>query len=390
MGSSAGRVAIAAASLASLAVTLIYGFSDDSLWSFAARCDNRDTVTFYYAARGALSGLDPYNNQALQQVYGVFAWWVYPPSALPLFLPLTLLPFAGAVIVFNVLKAIAAVALIAVWRSALPALGRDIAFWLFAGVALNTTVLQDWCSGNIAIFESLAIWGAVLLSLRSRPVAACAVIVLISLIKPLWLVLLLPWLATPHSTRAHRAALCSLAIGMVLIGLWLVLDYASFLAWLHNARSTLSIRYNLFELAKDLRLGLGGGLDVPWWQRPEYALYAVWCALVVVLSWRRWRDGQSNGLQLALLLIMAIAAVNPANLSYSWVMVLPILYLAARDRPWPWCAVIVTIALLPAPLLALALPFRDIGMVALLAVAIGFVALALETPHRNSSLQTID
>ncbi len=392
MNLSAGRGWIAAAALASLAVTLFYGVNGDTLWSFAGRCDNRDTGTFYYAAQAALAGLDPYDNPALKQAFGVFTWWVYPPSGLLFFLPLTGLSFAKAIVAFNIVKAIAIVGLVVVWCKTLPSLRRDVAFWLFALVALNTTVLQDWCSGNIAIFESLALWGALLLSLRGRYGYAVLLVLLISLAKPTWLVLLLlPVLVAPYAVGARRAAMVGAAVGAVLIALWLLLDYASFQGWLFNVRSTLSIRYNFFELTKDIRVGLGGGLNVPLWQRPEYALYAIWCVLVAVLLLRRWRSltGQ-HGPMRGLLLVLAIAAVSPANLSYSWVMTVPIVYRVMLDAAWPLRLVLAVLALLPPPLLALLLPFRDVGMLPLVVVMLGFAAFALQTPQRKTNLKTID
>jgi hypothetical protein len=253
-------------------------------------------------------------------------------------------------------------------------------------------VLQDACSGNIAIFESLAVWSALLLSLRGRYVLAAGVIVLIALVKPTWLVMLaLPLAVAPRARQAWHAAIAGLAVGAALLLLWLAADYSSFAAWLHNARSTLSIRYNLFELIKDLRLGLGGSLDAPLWQRPEYALYLTWCLLVGWLEWQRWRALRAErSLVPALLLILGFAAANPANLSYSWVMTLPVVYLVMLQAPWPMRLLIGVLALMPPVWSALALPLRDVGMVALLVVILAFMTLALEAPQRRISLQTID
>jgi len=371
-------------------MTLVYVFGD-GLTVFSNRCSQPDTVTYYYAARAALAGNSAYDYLALSRDYGDFVMrWVYPPSALPIFIPLTVLPLDAATNVFDILKAVAVVGLIFVWRALFPSLRRDVAFWLFAIVALNTTFLQDFCAGNIAVFESLAIWSAVLLIKRQRYSYAVALILLLSLVKPLWLVLLaLPLLMAWRDRRARIAVAVAAPIAAAALILWWMIDRGSFYDWMSNARATLPIRYNVFELAKDIRLRLGGALDVPSWQRPEYPLFALWAVLVAWLIWRRWRAGE-NSVALGLLLVLAMVAVGPANLSYSWVLAVPIVYLAMFQVDWPWRGLIALLAIVPPALAAMVMPVHLVAMTPLVAIMVAYLVFALQTPHRSTNLQTID
>jgi thiosulfate reductase cytochrome b subunit len=174
-----------------------------------------------------------------------------------------------------------------------------------------------------------------------------------------------------------------------LLTLWFALDPASFYAWVNNAISTLQIRYNLFELAKDMRLRLGGELKAPLWQRPEYALYLAWILAVGWLLWRNWRAGTSP-LLAGSLLVLAVPAAGPANLSYSWVVAVPLVYMAVMQAEGPWRWIIAALAIMPPPLVGLLMHVHVQAMLPLLAVMLAFLVIALQTPHRRLSLQTID
>lgn len=384
-----GRSAIAGAALLSLALTVGYGLWGEPLWDFATRCDGRDTFTYYYAAKAALAGLNPYDSEGLQAVFGRVVFWVYTPAGLIPFAPLALLPPVLALLAFNLAKAAALVGLALVWRRLFPAWRGAISFWLVVAIAMNATLLQDLCSGNIAVFETLALWSAVLCCRGGKFALAALLLGIMAAVKPIWIVLLpLPLLFGWRDRPAWRAVAASIAVVAGALLLWLAIDPSSMRDWLRNIWLVLPIRYNAMALGKDLRLGLGGSPDLALWRRPEVALYLAWCGAVGVLLWRRRRAAFGDPLRGMLLLVLAFLSVSLANLSYSWLIGVPAIYAALLCAAWPLRVALLAAALAPGPLLGWVLPYRDIAMVALVAAMLGFVALALQTPHRDSSVQT--
>ncbi len=384
-----GRGAIAAVALLSLALTIGYGLWGEPLWRFATRCDARDTFTYYFAAKAALAGANPYDSEALRAVFGRTVWWVYTPAGLIPFAALALLPPGLAVLAFNLAKAVALVGLVAVWRRLFPLWRDAISLWLVLAIAMNATLLQDLCSGNVAVFEALALWSAVLCCRGGRYGLAALLLGIAAAIKPIWILFLpLPLLFGWRDRAAWRAAGAAIALVGGGLLLWLAIEPSAVRDWLRNVWLVLPIRYNLMALGKDIRLGLGGWSDLSLWQRPEVAIYLAWCGAVGVLLWRRRRAMFGDPLHGMLLLVLAFLSVSLANLSYSWLIGVPAIYAALLQAAWPLRVVLLATALAPGPLLWWVLPYRDIGMVALIAAMLGFVALALQTPHRNGSLQT--
>ncbi|MGE0152599.1 MAG: glycosyltransferase 87 family protein [Reyranellaceae bacterium] len=301
-------------------------------WSFAARCDGRDTLSYYYAARGALDGLSPYDGIALYYHFGRIPLFVYPVFALPPLLPLALFDEATALALFALLHVAGLAGLVALWRRAVPVDWRLLA--LLLPVGLGAAAVHNVCSGNVVTFEALALLAGLLALWRGRIGRFALWTVLAAAPKLLWLALL-P-LALLRDRAAWRLPALALLGFIVALAAWGLLWRDGLEGWLFNLRGTSRIRYSVFTLLRDLDHWAGGGAGGPLLQRWESWGYALWLALiglVLAVLVRRGLPLRSACLFAPLTLL----AAWPANLSYSWLAALPaaaaaVFFLAAQGR----------------------------------------------------------
>lgn len=343
-------ITFAALCLLSFIVLIAAGSGPGSRWSLAWRCDGRDAITYYYAALGAYEGLSPYDRGAILQQLNEAPFFVYPIFALPLFMPLIIFGPKTALILFGILHLICLAGLVALWRRLLPIDWRLLV--LLLPVGFGGASVHDLCSGNVVAFESLALWLGVAALWRGRPRRFAALIGIAAMPKLLWLALL-P-LALWRSLSAWRSPAAVIALAVALFGGWLLLWPIGLLQWLGNMLSTRGVRYNVFTILRDLDHALGGDVGGPPWLRWEAWVYAAWLAVVVVvlIMTLRQRAGMRS---LSLLAPLTLLAVWPGNLSYSWLVVLPVaaavvFFLASRGST-AFALLLALLCILPQPLL---------------------------------------
>lgn len=325
-------------------------------------------MTYYYAALGAYEGLSPYDRSAILQQLNETPFFVYPLFAVPLFFPLIVFEPQTALILFGILHLICFAGLVALWRRLLPVDWRLLT--LLLPVGFGATAVHDLCSSNIVAFETLALWLGIAALWRERVGRFAAWIGIAAVPKLLWLALL-P-LALWRSLSAWRALVAVAAIAAFLFGLWLIVWPATMLAWLGNVLSTTGIRYNVFTILRDLDHVLGGDIGGAASGRWEVWAYGIWLLFVAAIFLTVLR--QKVGLRsLSLLAPLTLLVIWPGNLSYSWLVVLPvaaavIFFLAGRGATAS-ALLLALLCVLPQPLLdwrSLGLAFGQITFVTIL------------------------
>ncbi len=366
-------VAFAAVCFLSLIVLIVAGLDSASRWSFAGRCDGRDAVTYYYAALGAYEGLSPYDRSAILQQLNETPFFVYPLFAVPLFLPLIAFGLETALVLFGLMHVIGFAGLVLLWRRLLPIDWRLLAVLLPVG--FGATAVHDLCSSNVVVFEALALWLGIAALWRGRAGRFAAWISIAAVPKLLWLALL-P-LTLRRSWSAWRGLAGVATIAVVLFGLWLVVWPQTLLAWLGNVLSTTGIRYNIFTILRDLDHALGGDIGGSPFLRWEFWGYGVWLAFVtaIVLTMLRRQAGLRS---LSLMAPLTLLVIWPGNLSYSWLIVLPVAAAAIfflADRGATMSALLLTfLCVLPQPLFEWA-GFPTFGQITFLTVLVFWVVL---------------
>lgn len=326
------------------------GLDSDSRWSFAARCDGRDAVTYYYALAGLWEGISPYDRAAIFARFGEYTHFVYPIFAAPLLLPLIVFDLDAAVVLFGLLHVVGFAALVRQWRRLLPVEGWLLA--LLLPVGFGATAVHDLCSSNVVTFEALALWSGVLLLWRRRMIGFVAWIAVAALPKLLWLAML------PLGLRSTRAAWPWLvAVGGAIaltFALWFFAWPQGLFNWLGNLRVTTHIRYNVFTGLRALDRLFGGEAGEALWQRWEVWGYAFWLVFVAAASLAVLKRGA--GLRgLTVLAPLTLLVVWPGNLSYSWLIALPCAAAAIfflLQRGWTvWALLLSLFLLVPQPVL---------------------------------------
>jgi len=117
-----------------------------------------DFRTYYAAAAADAAGQNPYDTEGLRRSWDVEFPFVYPPHALWLFRPLVSLDYVTAARWFLAVKAVATLALLALLATAFLKDVGDTRFYVFALLAFHAALWMDVESGNVTVFEQLALW----------------------------------------------------------------------------------------------------------------------------------------------------------------------------------------------------------------------------------------
>ena len=319
-----------------LALLWIYGLYDlshsEKQWDFK---------TYYYAAVAKAQGLDPYDTKVAEQLAGsqVKLSYVYPPLTLWFFRAFTVVNFDTAYLLYLILKVLALVVLLFLWRRYLFDGEDDLLFLWFVTLAYSSTVYWDFVSGNIGLFEQLFFWLAVIGFLRKKLLLFTAAIVLISFFKLTMIV----FLALPLLWDWRKAI-------RYLIGgtaVFLVYLWANYLFAPAETNSFVSILrvidergevYNhaLLPMIKDLfdkseaatfLNNIAGTVPI--------LLYLCGIAVVAIISWRAYQSFAkfskgSAAIEAIYLACLVYALAMPRMKSYSFILLLPATYHVLR------------------------------------------------------------
>jgi hypothetical protein len=153
------RPVFAGLCLAALALLIVSIFDTRVAFSAAGRCNSGDLFNYYYAARGAVDGVDPYLREAILAHSGKEIHFLYPIYALPVFLPLIAFDFDTARVIYALLQLAAVIGMGWIACRLLPL--ERWALLLFLPVGFGAVLLRDLCSANTVIFEALLLWLAI-------------------------------------------------------------------------------------------------------------------------------------------------------------------------------------------------------------------------------------
>jgi len=193
------------------------------LASIAGGARQHDFRIYYLAAEAHEQGLNPYVMESLRTVSGndrLRLPFLYPPFSLFIFKSFAAFPYEQAYYIYLALKLIALAALLVVWMKILP-VGRAERWALLVTAVLGYrhTIIRDLMTGNISIFEQLALWSGILCLLRQRAIAGSACIAASSLFKLATLALLPLVFLIRRSRQSLRTAACALAAMIAFFGL---------------------------------------------------------------------------------------------------------------------------------------------------------------------------
>jgi hypothetical protein len=301
-----------------------------------------DFRIYQRAAATWLGGGDPYGGSYEVEIGFVTNKlpFVYPPAGLVLFAPFALLPEAVAVCAWLALELAAVVLLIRVWQRFVP-IRLDVRDLLPNGSAVegqrgvfdgrhgllllfgfNAALYTALASGNVALFEALALYVAFDALLRERPGQFAALVVAAAAVKVLpvvFLGFLLVW-GGPRRWRALAAAAVAVAVLAAITA-------AVAPAYLHAASAQLDERRwnnpTVLAMLRDLADRTGLAL-------PTTAIYALLAAAVLAVTGWRITKTRPEARTLVPLIFVVAALVLPRFKNYSYVELLPAAFVALR------------------------------------------------------------
>ena len=319
-----------------------------------------DVTVYWWGGRAFAHGVSPYGPIPRQPEYLHF---VYPPLVAAVFAPLSVLNVSATKVLWLVLKAVAFVATIGIWRRRIVAEQRVVPPLFFFTFAFGSAALVDFTAGNIAVFEQLLLWLAFAAILARRWWLFALVVVLVAQAKltpVFFLGLLLVIDERPRWTPFLVGVLLfALAVGantLLLPGQ--TREFLASIAALGERGwgdpSTLGV---MEDLADQLR-----GLRVPLPAVTAMLLYVAAVIAVLVSTVRWWRRRRAVGpidpLLVVLVTLTVYALVMPRMKDYSYVALLPVGWyvLAARRDVTASLAVLAVLVPRPVPQLKLWLP----------------------------------
>lgn len=306
---------------------------DDNQWDFK---------TYYYAAKVAADGGDPYNVDLTRGLAGGYVHqYLYPPMALRLFRPLTYVSFETARQTWFWFRVVLLIGLVWVWRKVLAGSERMWLFYLLAIVAFNDALYLDLKAGNVTIIEQLLLWSGFFCLMNRRIACFCALVVAASLLKGMPLLFLGLLFLLSVERRWWYALGSTAAFGLIQL-IDFVLNPAWYQQFLAKAFSWdergPEFNPSLLALLKDLKgVAVKSGFPEGAGQVIVYLLFALIALSVAIVTWRstrRWlrSSPQAQSYQSAVIsAIMSITLAYPLMVPrfkiYAFMLVLPAVYL---------------------------------------------------------------
>jgi hypothetical protein len=322
-----------------------------------------DFLSMYTAASAFKSGVNPYDMAALGQMahQDDVPIYRYPPYTLYLFRPFTWFSFVAAARIFLLLKFVALGALLYLWHRLFDLTRYRGLLWVLVPLAFNCTVIADFRSGNISVFEQLLIWTGFYFYTR-KSLAGFGIAIVLAASCKLVPIALLALLATRWNKK-------SLAYGVLFGVAFLALLGASALAWpelfaifwknlLHlgaqgeHGNVDPSTRALISDAARWFQLKTGHPLPIiiPLGILATLAAGVV-AVSVIMFSRMKSSDSKSADLWRISLLCLSYALIVPRFKDYSYILLIPPAFYIITARKWindpvlPFCGLLVIFTL---------------------------------------------
>ncbi len=307
--------------------------------------------TYYAAGQAFAQGLDPYDIDVLRalepRIQGLP--YVYPPLTLYLFLPLAMLPFYAAYLVYLGVKTACLIALIWIWHKWFLKRSPDGLFLLVCLMGFNFAIYWDFSAGNISVFEQILLWSGLLAFLRGR-LKTFAVLVALAASFKLTLVLFLGLLVFRQGRARWYAGLLGTGVFVGLLGLSSVLHAEMMISFVQNIRGTTpglqtgsAVYYDhppaswplLAEISESVCEKVG---RAPAAKPVAAVMFLTLSAITVILTWaaiRRFRPATREDKYTMAIMVFCLAYMMlvPRLMMYSYILAIPgAYYIALRTR----------------------------------------------------------
>lgn len=303
--------------------------------------------TYYAAGQAFAQGLDPYDIDVLRalepRIQGLP--YVYPPLTLYLFLPLAMLPFYAAYLVYLGVKTACLIALIWIWHKWFLKRSPDGLFLLVCLMGFNFAIYWDFSTGNMALFEQILLWAGLYAYLHGH-LKTFALLVALAASFKLTPILFLALLVIRRGRRRRYALFLGIGVYAAMLTLSSVFYSEMTIVFLQNFQKTtlgLHSGYVLhpshppasWSLLNEISSKVCGKLRTPLAAEPVAVLaFLTLLAVVTLVTWTAVRrflhvfrdDGY---LTVIMLFCLAYLLVLPRLAACSFILALPAAYYIA-------------------------------------------------------------
>jgi len=325
-----------------------------------------DFTQDYVAAEDVLAGRNPYRpqNERIRQLFNIPApkegpaYSFHPPSTIPFFLPIALLPYPVAFIVWDILQVGCLGVIVYVTANAL---GRPLAPLTLVALTLGLIAVwplrENFVEGQLNVAVTAGIAGCWYALRSRRPVLAGIALATAVALKPL-VGLFILWAVWRREWRLLVATGVTLAVyGLVGIGLAGFQGTLDYITMAYQMHAELWPGYQDNASPQGFYTRLFG--PSPWRPRPPYPMAGLaqgltlttWVAAVALLFWRiGWRRPDAERLNrefaaLGATMLLVTPIIWP---HYYVVLVAPVAVMAAYlwRRQTRWLLLVLALALL--------------------------------------------
>lgn len=317
-----------------------------------------DLRVFHAAPAILEDGRNPYDREAGVEIPAGLSY-LYPPVVLHVFAPVSRLSYEAAYRLWFVLKLLALIALIVVWRRAFEKVDASWLVLLLMTFGFNSALLRDFAAGNVALFEQLGLWIAFYHLLHRRPYIAGAVIAVVAQVKMMPVVFLGLLLAMPAESR-WKPFSASLALFLALFATnftlmpQLSMQYLElFVAGNQNLDERGVFNPSVLSLVRDLaEFAAERGVSLPAsFANVAYFSYVTAFGLFLIWVLRRyWHElGKVDGRLLIYLACLIYVLTMPRVKDYTYIILLmPALHILRGLRPGSLIPLIAVLMVMPA------------------------------------------
>jgi hypothetical protein len=300
-----------------------------------------DFRVYYYSTQAWRAGLDPYDTASLPDDLRTGGFkFNYPPYALGVFAPLTMVPLQRAQLLYLALKLAALGVLVRIWSRLLRARLTDPAWMLFLIFAFSSTIFIDFASGSVTTFEQCLLWIGVAALLEKRMSTYVAAVVGASLFRLAPIVLLLVCFGVSDRRRTRHvlaglAAFAGIFLVTYAVSPRLTLEFVESISKNFGERGRLNPA--LLPLVLDVTDLVKRAYQVSLAPAVQAAAYLSVAAAVLVptaiMVRRVERSAASNRVEVAVyVMLLAYALVMPRFKNYHYMLlVVPTYYIATRS-----------------------------------------------------------
>jgi glycosyl transferase family 87 len=320
--------------------------------------DNQwDFRVYYHAAQAWRAGLDPYDTATLPEALRTGGFkFNYPPYALGVFGPLTLLPLQRALLLYLALKVIVLAWLVQIWSRLLQTSITEPAWILFLIFSYSSTIFIDFASGSVTTFEQWLLWIGMAALMKERYWVYVMAVVGASLFRIAPILLLLVCLVAPDRRRYRYlaggvAAFVCIFLLTYVVSPRLTVEFFESISKNFGERGRLNPA--LLPLVLDVTALIKRGYDVSLPTVVQAAMYLTAAAAVVVPTTfavrRVARIGASNRIDVILyLVLLAYALVMPRFKNYHYMLlIVPTYYIATHSTRLRQAIPLLLLACLP-------------------------------------------